>query len=144
MPAETSIGKKLEKFLQRQVNKILSIEQKLRLGEYEGTLTKPEVEKLNLSISLSTKTVDGIKKAVDGYKLQLDGIDIAVKSAEGLSLAGPAAPQMGQLLIREKAKEQFEDLAKVINEQGENAFVASRASLSNSRKLMNRLKKRKL
>ena len=142
--AETPLGRKLEKFLQKQVNKIISLEQQLKIGEYEGTLTpdKPEWKKLNLSLKLSTKTVEQIKEVIEGYKLKLDAIANAIITAElgSITGAGTAALGVAQIYVREKAKEQFEDVLKVIDEQGKIGYKAAKDSLINSKKIMKRMR----
>ena len=142
--AETPIGRKLEEFLLRQVNKIINLEQQLKIGEYEGTLTpdKPEWKKLNLSLKLSTKTVALIKKVTDGYKKKLDAIFFAIITAEAgsISKAGTAALGVAEIYIREKAKEQFEDLLRVVDEQGREGYKAAKGSVRNSKKIMRRMR----
>ena len=147
--AETPLGKKLEEFLQIQVNKIISLEQQLKIGEYEGTLTpdKPEWKKLNLSLKLSTKTVALIKKVTDGYQKKLDAIFHAIITAEASSISLPslagdvgAAAGLAQIYIREKAKEQFEDLLRVVDEQGREGYKAAKGSVRNSKKIMRRMR----
>ena len=142
--AETPLGKKLEEFLQIRVNKIINLEQQLKIGEYEGTLIpgKPEWKKINLSLKLSTKTVDAIKKAINGYQLQLDGIAIAIVTAEASSLTTGPFPNpiaTAQIYIREKAKEQFDDLLRVVDEQGREGYKAAKNSVKNSKKIMRRM-----
>ena len=142
--AETPIGRKLEEFLLRQVNKIINLEQQLKIGEYEGTLTpdKPEWKKLNLSLKLSTKTVALIKKVTDGYKKKLDAIFFAIITAEAGSItkAGTAGIGVAEIYIREKAKEQFEDLLRVVDEQGREGYKAAKGSVRNSKKIMRRMR----
>ena len=142
--AETQIGKKLEEFLQIRVNKIISLEQQLKIGEYEGTLIpgKPEWEKINLSLKLSTKLVAKIKEVTEGYKLKLDAILVAIMTAEFASgTAGPFPNPLAaaQIYIREKAKEQYEDLFRVIDEQGREGYKAAKGSVRNSKKIMKRM-----
>ena len=142
--AETPLGKKLEEFLLVQVTKIINLEQQLKIGEYEGTLTpdKPEWKKLNLSLKLSTKTVALIKKVTDGYKKKLDAIFFAIITAEAGSItkAGTAGIGVAEIYIREKAKEQFEDLLRVVDEQGREGYKAAKGSVRNSKKIMRRMR----
>ena len=143
--AETPIGRKLEEFLQIQVNKIINLEQQLKIGEYEGTLTpdKPEWKKLNLSLKLSTKTVALIKKVTDGYQKKLDAIFLAIITAEFASGTAGQFPNplaAAQIYIREKAKEQFDDLLRVVDEQGREGYKAAKGSVRNSKKIMRRMR----
>ena len=141
--AETPIGRKLEEFLLRQVNKIINLEQQLKIGEYEGTLTpdKPEWKKLNLSLKLSTKTLALIKQVTDGYQKKLDAIFLAIITAEAGSItkAGTAALGVAEIYIREKAKEQFDDLLRVVDEQGKEGYKAAKNSVRNSKKIIKRM-----
>ena len=53
--AKTSVGKALEKFLQKKLASIYELEAEISIGEYEGTLTREDVEKLRKKLNNKTK-----------------------------------------------------------------------------------------
>ena len=44
--AKTPLGKKLEKYLQEKLKGIYELEANIAIGEYEGTLSMEDIEKL--------------------------------------------------------------------------------------------------
>ena len=44
--AKTPVGKALEKYLQKKLASIYELEADIAIGEYEGTLTRSDIEKL--------------------------------------------------------------------------------------------------
>ena len=77
---------------------------------------------------------------------KLDAIFYAIITAEASSMSLPAlagdlgaAAGLAQIYIREKAKEQFEDLLRVIDEQGRTGYKAAKGSVRNSKTIMRRM-----
>lgn len=146
--AKTSIGKKLEKYLQEKVNGIFALQAEIAIGEYEGTLTMEDVEKLRKKLNGSTKGLEDMNKQLESYEKNIQVADFTVDAQEKLALlpiATPIGPQPSPatyLIIREKSKEIADDLTEVVKEQGKSAIKMALEGLKNARETLNNIGKK--
>ena len=146
--AKTFLGKELEKFLQKKIDSIYALEAEISIGEYEGTLTREDVEKLRKKLNNKTKDLDDMNTTLESYEVIIDVADTTIKVQEGLSLvpiATPVGPQPSPapyMLVREKSKEVSDDLSEVIKEQGKSAIKQALDGLKNAREALNNIGKK--
>ena len=146
--AKTFLGKELEKFLQKKIDSIYALEAEISIGEYEGTLTREDVEKLRKKLNNKTKDLDDMNTTLESYEVTIDVADTTIKVQEGLSLvpiATPVGPQPSPatyMLVREKSKEVSDDLSEVIKEQGKSAIKQALDGLKNAREALNNIGKK--
>jgi hypothetical protein len=146
--AKTFLGKALEKFLQKKIDSIYALEAEISIGEYEGTLTREDVEKLRKKLNNKTKDLDDMNTTLESYEVIIDVADTTIKVQEGLSLvpiATPVGPQPSPatyMLVREKSKEVSDDLSEVIKEQGKSAIKQALDGLKNAREALNNIGKK--
>ncbi|MEO2084857.1 MAG: hypothetical protein ABGW65_04970 [Marinoscillum sp.] len=138
--AKTSAGKALEKYLQQKVKDTFALEATISLGEYEGTLTREDIEKLRKKLNNKTKDLEEIENQLDSYEKTIEVADFTIGAQEKISLAVPiTAPTTAALLIREKAKETSDDLKEVVKEQGKSAIKMVLDGLKNARETLNNI-----
>ena len=136
--AKTSVGKTLEKFLQKKLASIYELEAEISIGEYEGTLTREDVEKLRKKLNNKTKDLDDMNTTLESYEVTIDVADTTIKVQEGIAVANPTGgPSAAALLLREKSKEVSDDLSEVIKEQGKSAIKQALDGLKNAREASN-------
>ena len=141
--AKTLLGKELEKYLQEKVEGIFALEATIAVGAYEGTLTREDIEKLSKTLNNKTEALDDIEKQLDSSEKIVKGFDITIGVQEGIAfvpIVTPAGPQPSPaipLLIREKTKEQSDDLKEVVKEQGKSAIKQALEGLKSARKTLN-------
>mgnify|MGYP006117859545 FL=1 len=135
--AKTFAGKQLEKYLQSKVNEVFTLQATISVGEYEGTFTREDIEKLRKKLNNKTKDLDEMKKTIDSYETTIEVADFTIATQEGLSVVGPGAPNATALLVREKAKEQADDLKEVVKDQGKSAIKMVLDGLKNARETLN-------
>tara|TARA_B100001964_G_scaffold218876_1_gene260356 strand:+ start:1062 stop:1490 length:429 start_codon:yes stop_codon:yes gene_type:complete len=141
--AKTSVGKALEKFLQKKLASIYELEAEISIGEYEGTLTREDVEKLRKKLNNKTKDLDDMNTTLESYEVTIDVADTTIKVQEGIAVANPTGgPSAAALLLREKSKEVSDDLSEVIKEQGKSAIKQALDGLKNAREALNNIGKK--
>jgi len=146
--AKTPLGKQLEKYLQSKLNGIYAVEAKISVGEYEGTLTREDIEKLRKDLNNKTEDLEEIEKRLDSNEKIIKGLDTTIKTQEGLALApiitptGPALSPGVALIVREKSKEQADDLKAVVKEQGKSAIKQALDGLKSARETLNNIGKK--
>jgi len=146
--AKTPLGKKLEKYLQEKLKGIYELEANIAIGEYEGTLSMEDIEKLRKKLNNSTKTIEEMEKQLESHEKVVNVSLDAVKLQEGFALApivtpaGPALSPAAPLLLREKSKEISDDLVEVIKEQGKNSVKMALDGLKNARDILNNIGKK--
>jgi len=141
--AKTSLGKALEKFLQKKIDSIYALEAEISIGEYEGTLTREDVEKLRKKLNNKTKDLDDMNTTLESYEVTIDVADTTIKVQEGIAVANPTGgPSAAALLLREKSKEVSDDLSEVIKEQGKSAIKQALDGLKNAREALNNIGKK--
>jgi len=141
--AKTSVGKALEKFLQKKLASIYALEAEISIGEYEGTLTREDIEKLRKKLNNKTKDLDDMNTTLESYEVTIDVADTTIKTQEGLAVANPTGgPSAAALLLREKSKEVSDDLKEVIKEQGKSAIKQAIEGLKNAREALNNIGKK--
>jgi septal ring factor EnvC (AmiA/AmiB activator) len=141
--AKTSVGKALEKFLQKKIDSIYALEAEISIGEYEGTLTREDVEKLRKKLNNKTKDLDDMNTTLESYEVTIDVADTTIKVQEGIAVANPTGgPSAAALLLREKSKEVSDDLSEVIKEQGKSAIKQALDGLKNAREALNNIGKK--
>ena len=141
--AKTSLGKALEKFLQKKIDSIYALEAEISIGEYEGTLTREDVEKLRKKLNNKTKDLDDMNTTLESYEVTIDVADTTIKVQEGIAVANPTGgPSAAALLLREKSKEVSDDLSEVIKEQGKSAIKQALDGLKNAREALNNISKK--
>ena len=141
--AKTSVGKALEKFLQKKIASIYELEAEISIGEYEGTLTREDVEKLRKKLNNKTKDLDDMNTTLESYEVTIDVADTTIKVQEGIAVANPTGgPSAAALLLREKSKEVSDDLSEVIKEQGKSAIKQALDGLKNAREALNNIGKK--
>ena len=141
--AKTSVGKALEKFLQKKLVSIYALEAEISIGEYEGTLTREDVEKLRKKLNNKTKDLDDMNTTLESYEVTIDVADTTIKVQEGIAVANPTGgPSAAALLLREKSKEVSDDLSEVIKEQGKSAIKQALDGLKNAREALNNIGKK--
>ena len=141
--AKTTVGKALEKFLQKKIDSIYALEAEISIGEYEGTLTREDVEKLRKKLNNKTKDLDDMNTTLESYEVTIDVADTTIKTQEGLAVANPTGgPSAAALLLREKSKEVSDDLKEVIKEQGKSAIKQAIDGLKNARETLNNIGKK--
>jgi len=141
--AKTSLGKALEKFLQKKIDSIYALEAEISIGEYEGTLTREDVEKLRKKLNNKTKDLDDMNTTLESYEVTIDVADTTIKVQEGIAIANPTGgPSAAALLLREKSKEVSDDLSEVIKEQGKSAIKQALDGLKNAREALNNIGKK--
>ena len=141
--AKTPVGKALEKFLQKKIDSIYALEAEISIGEYEGTLTREDVEKLRKKLNNKTKDLDDMNTTLESYEVTIDVADTTIKVQEGIAVANPTGgPSAAALLLREKSKEVSDDLSEVIKEQGKSAIKQALDGLKNARETLNNIGKK--
>ena len=141
--AKTTVGKALEKFLQKKIDSIYALEAEISIGEYEGTLTREDIEKLRKKLNNKTKDLDDMNTTLESYEVTIDVADTTIKTQEGLAVANPTGgPSAAALLLREKSKEVSDDLKEVIKEQGKSAIKQAIDGLKNARETLNNIGKK--
>jgi hypothetical protein len=141
--AKTSVGKALEKFLQKKIDSIYALEAEISIGEYEGTLTREDVEKLRKKLNNKTKDLDDMNTTLESYEVTIDVADTTIKVQEGIAVANPTGgPSAAALLLREKSKEVSDDLSEVIKEQGKSAIKQALDGLKNASEALNNIGKK--
>jgi septal ring factor EnvC (AmiA/AmiB activator) len=141
--AKTPVGKALEKFLQKKIDSIYALEAEISIGEYEGTLTREDVEKLRKKLNNKTKDLDDMNTTLESYEVTIDVADTTIKVQEGIAIANPTGgPSAAALLLREKSKEVSDDLSEVIKEQGKSAIKQALDGLKNAREALNNIGKK--
>ena len=141
--AKTPVGKALEKFLQKKIDSIYALEAEISIGEYEGTLTREDVEKLRKKLNNKTKDLDDMNTTLESYEVTIDVADTTIKVQEGIAVANPTGgPSAAALLLREKSKEVSDDLSEVIKEQGKSAIKQVLDGLKNARETLNNIGKK--
>jgi septal ring factor EnvC (AmiA/AmiB activator) len=141
--AKTFLGKELEKFLQKKIDSIYALEAEISIGEYEGTLTREDVEKLRKKLNNKTKDLDDMNTTLESYEVTIDVADTTIKVQEGIAVANPTGgPSAAALLLREKSKEVSDDLSEVIKEQGKSAIKQALDGLKNAREALNNIGKK--
>jgi len=141
--AKTTLGKELEKYLQKMVNDIFALEATIVVGEYEGTFDMEDIEKLRKKLNNKTKAIDEIEKKLESIEKTIEVADLTIKTQEGISLANPVTfPTTAALLVREKAKETAEDLKSVVKEQGKSTIKMVLDGLKNAREALNKIGKK--
>jgi septal ring factor EnvC (AmiA/AmiB activator) len=141
--AKTPVGKALEKFLQKKIDSIYALEAEISIGEYEGTLTREDVEKLRKKLNNKTKDLDDMNTTLESYEVTIDVADTTIKVQEGIAVANPTGgPSAAALLLREKSKEVSDDLSEVIKEQGKSAIKQALDGLKNAREALNNIGKK--
>jgi septal ring factor EnvC (AmiA/AmiB activator) len=141
--AKTPVGKALEKFLQKKIDSIYALEAEISIGEYEGTLTREDVEKLRKKLNNKTKDLDDMNTTLESYEVTIDVADTTIKVQEGIAVANPTGgPSAAALLLREKSKEVSDDLSEVIKEQGKSAIKQALDGLKNAREALNNISKK--
>ena len=141
--AKTWMGKQLEKYLQSKLKSIYELETEISIGEYEGTLTSEDVEKLRKKLNNKTKDLDDMNTTLESYEVTIDVADTTIKVQEGIAVANPTGgPSAAALLLREKSKEVSDDLSEVIKEQGKSAIKQALDGLKNARETLNNIGKK--
>jgi len=141
--AKTWMGKQLEKYLQSKLKSIYELETEISIGEYEGTLTSEDVEKLRKKLNNKTKDLDDMNTTLESYEVTIDVADTTIKVQEGIAVANPTGgPSAAALLLREKSKEVSDDLSEVIKEQGKSAIKQALDGLKNAREALNNISKK--
>ena len=141
--AKTPVGKALEKYLQKKLASIYELEADIAIGEYEGTLTRSDIEKLRKKLNNKTKDLDDMNTTLESYEVTIDVADTTIKVQEGLAVANPTGgPSAAALLLREKSKEVSDDLSEVIKEQGKSAIKQALDGLKNARETLNNIGKK--
>jgi len=141
--AKTFLGKELEKFLQKKIDSIYALEAEISIGEYEGTLTREDVEKLRKKLNNKTKDLDDMNTTLESYEVTIDVADTTIKVQEGIAVANPTGgPSAAALLLREKSKEVSDDLSEVIKEQGKSAIKQALDGLKNASEALNNIGKK--
>jgi len=141
--AKTPVGKALEKFLQKKIDSIYALEAEISIGEYEGTLTREDVEKLRKKLNNKTKDLDDMNTTLESYEVTIDVADTTIKVQEGIAVANPTGgASAAALLLREKSKEVSDDLSEVIKEQGKSAIKQALDGLKNAREALNNIGKK--
>ncbi len=141
--AKTSVGKSLEKYLQNKLASIYKLEADIAIGEYEGTLTIEDVEKLRKKLNNKTKDLDNINKTLDSYETTIEFADTAIKTQETAATVNPTGgASAAALLLREKSKEISDDLKEVIKEQGKSSVQMAIEGLKNARETLNNIGKK--
>ena len=146
--AKTSVGKILEKYLQKKLNSIFEIEAEIAIGSYEGTISREDIEKLRKKLNNKTKDLEDMNTQLESYEKVVDAAEDTIKIQEGLSLvpiATPVGPQPSPatyMLVREKSKEVSDDLSEVIKEQGKSAIKQALDGLKNAREALNNIGKK--
>jgi hypothetical protein len=146
--AKTTMGKVLEKYLQKKLNSIYEIDAEIAIGAYEGTLSREDIEKLRKKLNNSTKTLEEMNKQLESYEKVIDAADFTIDKQEKLAflpIATPVGPQPSPaipLLVREKSKETSEDLTEVIKEQGKSSVKMALDTLINARNTLENLGKK--
>ena len=141
--AKTWMGKQLEKYLQSKLKSIYELETEISIGEYEGTLTSEDVEKLRKKLNNRTKDLDDMNTTLESYEVTIDVADTTIKVQEGIAVANPTGgPSAAALLLREKSKEVSDDLSEVIKEQGKSAIKQALDGLKNARETLNNIGKK--
>jgi septal ring factor EnvC (AmiA/AmiB activator) len=141
--AKTWMGKQLEKYLQSKLKSIYELETEISIGEYEGTLTSEDVEKLRKKLNNKTKDLDDMNTTLESYEVTIDVADTTIKVQEGIAVANPTGgPSAAALLLREKSKEVSDDLSEVIKEQGKSAIKQALDGLKNAREALNNIGKK--
>lgn len=137
--AKTLAGKALEKYLQSKVKDVFALEAIIAVGAYEGTLDMEDIEKLKKNLNNKVEDLDEMEKTLDSYKEIGEAAAFAVVTQEGISLGNPATfPTATALLVREKSKEQADDLKIVVKEQGKSAIEMVVDGLKNAREALNK------
>jgi DNA mismatch repair ATPase MutS len=142
--AKTLLGKELEKYLQQKAKDTFELEAVISLGEYEGTFNMEDIEKLRKQLNNKTEDIEEIEKNIESIEKKVEAADFAIDKQEKLALipiVTPAGPQVSPaipLLIREKAKEQADDLKEVIKEQGKSTIKMIIDGLKNAREALNK------
>lgn len=138
MSAKTTAGKALEKYLQKKIEDTLTIATKIKIGEYEGTLTTEELKKLKLKLDEREKKVRDTQDTIDGFKLQAKGMDLTISTQEFAAVGNPTGGiSAAALILREKAKIAADDLNDVIDEQADSAINSIKKSLRDSKRTIN-------
>ncbi|MBC8422013.1 MAG: hypothetical protein H8E03_01180 [Pelagibacteraceae bacterium] len=138
MSAKTTAGKALEKYLQKKIEDTLTIATKIKIGEYEGTLTTEELKKLKLKLDEREKKVRDTQDTIDGFKLQAKGMDLTISTQEIAAVGNPTGGiSAAALILREKAKIAADDLNDVIDEQADSAINSIKKSLRDSKRTIN-------
>ncbi len=115
----------------------------ISIGEYEGTLTREDVEKLRKKLNNKTKDLDDMNTTLESYEVTIDVADTTIKVQEGIAVANPTGgPSAAALLLREKSKEVSDDLSEVIKEQGKSAIKQALDGLKNAREALNNIGKK--
>jgi len=138
MSAKTTAGKALEKYLQKKIEDTLTIATKIKIGEYESTLTTEELKKLKLKLDEREKKVRDTQDTIDGFKLQAKGMDLTISTQEIAAVGNPTGGiSAAALILREKAKIAADDLNDVIDEQADSAINSIKKSLRDSKRTIN-------
>jgi hypothetical protein len=141
--AKTSVGKALEKFLQKKIDSIYTLEAEISIGEYEGTLTTEDIDKLRKKLNNKTKYLDELNTTLESYETTIVVADNTIKVQEGIAVANPTGgPSAAALLLREKSKEVSDDLKEVIKEQGKSSVKMALDGLKNARETLNNIDKK--
>ena len=143
--AKTFLGKELERYLQQKVKDTFALEAIISVGEYEGTLNMEDIERLRKQLNNKTEDIEEIEKNIESIEKKVEAAEFTIdkqKKLAFLPIATPAGPQISPavpLLVREKAKEQADDLKEVVKEQGKSTIEMIIDGLKNAREALNKV-----